>query len=76
MSPFDETWHWLLWWTKGRTPSERMAAHIIAEAGYDDVILIHRLGGPDHGADATCAKDGKPCVMAAYFPWGRRRLPR
>ena len=70
MSRFDETWHWLLWWTSGRTPSERMAAHIIVETGYKDVELTHPLGGPDHGADATCTKDGESCLMAAYFPLG------
>lgn len=36
MSRFDETWHWLHWWTKGNTESERLAAHLIADAGYDD----------------------------------------
>lgn len=70
MPPYDETWHWLLWWTKGRTPSERMAGHIIADAGFDNVEPTHPLGGPDDGADATCTKDGKPAVMAAYFPLG------
>jgi hypothetical protein len=47
-----------------------MAGHIIADAGYDDVVPTHPLGGPDDGADATCTKDGAPCVMAAYFPLG------
>jgi hypothetical protein len=52
-----------------------MAGHIIADAGYENVVLTHPLGGPDHGADATCTKDGVPCVMAAYFPLGPKTLP-
>jgi hypothetical protein len=47
-----------------------MAGHIIVDAGYDDVVATHPLGGPDHGADATCNKDGMRSVMAAYFPLG------
>jgi TPR repeat protein len=75
MPPWDETYRRLLWWTQGRAPSERMAAHIIADAGYKDVIPTHPQGGPDRGADATCTKDGKPCVMAAYFPGGPKPFP-
>jgi hypothetical protein len=75
MAPYDATWHALLWWTGPRAGSERMACHIIADSGYDSVVPTHPLGGPDHGADATCTKDGKPAVMAAYFPLGPKTFP-
>ncbi|MBB3606614.1 hypothetical protein FHT40_006305 [Mycolicibacterium sp. BK556] len=47
-----------------------MAAHIIPDAGYKDVVLTHPLGGPDHGADATCTINGQSAIMAAWFPLG------
>jgi hypothetical protein len=54
---FDETWHRLHVWTHGQTPSERLAAQVLLDAGYVDIDPIHPLGGPDGGKDAI-AKNG------------------
>jgi hypothetical protein len=67
---FDETWHLLLEWTMGQTPSERMAALILNEEGFESIDPAHPLGGKESGADALIQKDGEPWVMAVYFPRG------
>ena len=58
MTRFDETWHRLLDWTQGQAPSERLAALLLNEEGYDVIDPSHPLGGKDEGADAdaTCSK--------------------
>jgi hypothetical protein len=71
MSRFDETWHRLLQWTAGQTPSERLAAQIVLEGGFGNVDPIHPLGGKDGGKDASLEKDGKRWIMAVYFPRGQ-----
>jgi len=68
----DETWHRLLNWTYGQTPSERLAAQVLYPEGFRDVDPSHPLGGPDGGKDALAVKDGKRWTMAAYFPRGER----
>ena len=74
MTRFDETWHRLLDWTQGQAPSERLAALLLNEEGYDVIDPSHPLGGKDKGADATCSKDGQPWVMAVYFPRGQQTI--
>jgi hypothetical protein len=64
----DETWHRLLQWTYGQTPSERLAAQILYASGFKDIDPIHPLGGRDGGKDALCKKDGQVWAMAVYFP--------
>ena len=56
MTRFDETWHQLLDWTQGPAPSQRLAALLLNEEGYDVIDPSHPLGGKDKGADATCSK--------------------
>jgi len=68
----DETWHRLLTWTAGQTPSERLAAQILYASDFKDVDPVHPLGGRDGGKDARCLKDGKVWVMAVYFPHGAK----
>ncbi|MCK8616713.1 hypothetical protein [Gordonia sp. C13] len=68
MTRFDETWHRLLKWTAGQTPSERLAALVLDEEGYESIDPSHPLGGKDGGADALVKKDGATWVMAVYFP--------
>ncbi|OSC32296.1 hypothetical protein B8W69_00425 [Mycobacterium vulneris] len=72
MRRFDETWHLLLEWTLGQAPSERMAALILDEEGFESIDPSHPLGGKDGGADALIQKDGEPWVMAVYFPRGQQ----
>lgn len=69
---WDETWHRLREWTYGQAQSERMAAQILIDAGYDGVDPSHPLGGKDGGKDAVCTRQGKKWVMAAYFPRGEK----
>lgn len=69
---WDETWHRLRDWTNGQAPSERMAAQILIDAGYDGLDPSHPLGGKDGGKDAVCSKQGKKWIMAAYFPRGQK----
>jgi hypothetical protein len=71
---WDETWHRLREWTNGQAPSERMAAQILIDAGYDDVDPSHPLGGKDGGKDAICTKQGKKWIMAVYFPRGQKEF--
>jgi hypothetical protein len=73
---FDETWHLLLEWTMGQTPSEGMAALILDEEGFESIDPAHPLGGKDGGADALIQKDGEPWVMAVYFPVASRASRR
>ncbi len=74
MRRFDETWHLLLEWTLGQTPSERMSALILDEEGFESIDPSHPLGGKDGGADALTLKAGDPWVMAVYFPRGQQSL--
>lgn len=68
MTRTDETWFRLLQWTQGQAPSERLAAHILSYAGFEDIDPSHPLGGKDGGRDASCSKAGRPWIMAVYFP--------
>lgn len=70
----DETYHRLLFWTYGQALSERLSGHLLYAEGYRSIDPSLPLGGPDHGADAVCTKDGKKWVMASYFPWGPQRF--
>ncbi len=65
---FDETWHRLLLWTQGQTPSERLAALVLDDEGYESIDPAHPLGGRDGGADAVLRRGGDRWVMAVYFP--------
>ena len=67
---FDETWHRLREWTKGQTPSERLAAQILIREGFKGIDPSHPLGGRDDGKDALASRDGTKFVMAVYFPRG------
>lgn len=67
----DETWHRLREWTNGQAPSERLAAQILAHEGFMALDPSHPLGGPDGGKDAMCRWNGKPWIMAVYFPRGQ-----
>jgi hypothetical protein len=69
---YDETWHRLQEWTKGQSVSERLAAQILLHEGFLNFDPSHPLGGQDGGTDATATKDGKPFVMAVYFPRGQQ----
>ena len=65
---YDETWHRLREWTKGQTPSERLAAQILLHEGFSDFDPSHPLGGKDGGKDAIATKEGMRFAMAVYFP--------
>lgn len=70
----DETHKRLLDWTYGQPPSERLAAQILDDAGYEDIDPSHPLGGPDGGCDGECTRDGETGVWAVYFPRGQQTL--
>ena len=69
MTRFDETWHQLLDWTQGPAPSQRLAALLLNEEGYDVIDPSHPLGGKDKGADATCSKR---IIVATRSSWNHR----
>jgi ribosomal protein S27E len=69
-----ETWHRLREWDKGQSESERLAARLLSIEGYEDIDPSHPLGGPDGGKDVLCKKDGRSCVVAAYFPRGQQEF--
>lgn len=69
---WDETWHRLREWTDGPGKSERLAAQILLEEGYESLDPSHPLGGPDGAKDAVCVKSGKKFIMAVYFPRGQQ----
>lgn len=69
---WDETWHRLREWTNGQAPSERLAAQLLIDEGFDDIDPSHPLGGRDGQKDALCSKHGKKWVMAVYFPRGQK----
>ena len=71
---FDETWHRLLDWTAGQTPSERLAALMLDEEGYESIDPAHPLGGKDGGADALVYRDSQLWIMAVYFPRGQQTI--
>ncbi len=71
---FDETWHRLREWTKGQTPSERLAAQILIHEGFKAIDPSHPLGGRDGGKDALASRDAN-FVMAVYFPRGAKPFP-
>jgi hypothetical protein len=71
---YDETWHRLREWTKGQTPSERLAAQILIYEGFSDLDPSHPLGGKDGGKDAVANKDETRFVMAVYFPRGQQTV--
>lgn len=69
---WDETWHRLREWTNGQAPSERLAAQVLIDEGFDGIDPSHPLGGKDGGKDALCSKQGEKWVMAVYFPRGQK----
>jgi hypothetical protein len=71
---YDETWHRLREWTKGQTPSERLAAQILLQEGFSNFDPSHPLGGKDGGKDAIATKGGIRFAMAAYFPRGQQSI--
>lgn len=69
---YDETWHRLREWTKGQTPSERLAAQVLIHEGFSGLDPSHPLGGKDGGKDAIASKDGMRFAMAVHFPRGKQ----
>jgi len=64
----DETLQRLRAWDSGQPLSERLAAQILADAGYTDIDPIHPRGGPDGGKEAIATRDGQRWIMAMNFP--------
>lgn len=71
MFRIDETQHRLVEWTIGQH-SERLAAQVLSEEGYDDIDPSHPYGGKDGGRDIVCSKDGRKWIGAVYFPRGQQ----
>lgn len=69
----DETQHRLVAWTEGQE-SERLAAQVLADQGFQDIDPSHPYGGRDGGRDIVCSRDGNPWIGAVYFPRGQRSL--
>jgi hypothetical protein len=71
---WDETWHRLREWTNSQAQSERLAAQILINEGFEGLDPSHPLGGPDGGRDATCTYDDELWIMAVYFPRGKKKI--
>ncbi len=71
---WDETWHRLREWTNGQGPSERLAAQVLLNDGYEGLDPSHPLGGKDGGKDAFCHKNGQRWIMAVYSPRGQQEF--
>ena len=69
----DETQHRLVAWTEGQQ-SERLAAQILADQGFQDIDPSHPYGGQDGGRDIMCSRDGNRWIGAVYFPRGQKPL--
>jgi hypothetical protein len=69
-----ETWIRLLEWTRGQSPSERLAALVLRYEGYVSIDPSHPLGGQDGLKDIVCQKDGLKWVGACFFPRGQQSL--
>jgi fido (protein-threonine AMPylation protein) len=55
-------------WRGGQTAGERLAAELLALAGFVDIDPQAPLGGPDGGRDILCRKANVAYVGAVYFP--------
>ena len=71
----DETWHRLREWTGAQPPSERLAALVLKDSGYQEIDPSHPLGGPDGGRDGLCTFNGIKTIYAVYFPRGEKSFP-
>lgn len=69
MTRIDETQHRLVAWTNGQH-SERLAAQVLLDAGFERLDPSHPYGGKDGGRDGVCTRGGRRYVMAVYFPRG------
>lgn len=67
-----ETWHALLAWDKGQSPTERLAGVLLNAEGYESIDPSHPLGGKDGGKDLQMTKDGLLLIGAVYFPRGQQ----
>jgi hypothetical protein len=54
----DETWHRLRERTKGQTPSERLAAQILANEGFTENQLLAAPGNPNPQSNLTQSQLG------------------
>ena len=64
----NETVRHLRYWMQDQPTSERLAAQILAHAGYEELDPSHPMGGPDGGFDAVGNRKGQRWGMAVYFP--------
>lgn len=64
----NETVRHLRYWMQDQATSERLAAQILAQAGYVGLDPSHPMGGPDGGFDAVGSREGQRWGMAVYFP--------
>lgn len=71
MTRMDETHKRLIDWTYGQL-SERLAAQVLIDQGYENLDPSHPCGGKDGGLDGICTKDGRRFVMAVSFPRGQQ----
>lgn len=69
-----ETFHRLLEWDKGHAASERLAALILINEGFDAIDPSHPLGGKDGRKDILCQFNGSRWIGAVYFPRGQQRF--
>lgn len=67
-----ETVYRLLNWDKGQASSERLAAIILSNEGFNRIDPSHPLGGKDGLKDMTLSFKGKQWIAAVYFPRGQQ----
>ena len=72
MTDGRETWHRLLEWDKGQAPSERLAAIILHNEGFQNIDPSHPLGGKDGLKDMALSHGGKRWIGGVYFPRGQQ----
>ena len=70
----NNTYQILLYWDKGATFAERMAAKLLRLEGYTEIDPQCPMGGPDGTKDILCTKDGRSFVVGCYFPSGQKDL--
>ncbi|MFZ6664708.1 hypothetical protein [Peijinzhouia sedimentorum] len=69
-----ETWHRLINWDKGQSPSEKLSAQILIYEKYVSIDPSHPLGGQDGKKDILCKKGNTKFVAGCYFPRGQKNF--
>ncbi len=72
MNEGKETWHRLLEWDRGQAPSERLAAVLLHNDGFQNIDPSHPLGGKDGKKDIIFFEKDSKWIAGVYFPRGQQ----